>query len=135
MLQAELTLFSFMRDMNAWEARCVRRLNDCAEGHADFEVCKQEGQREYAAICDKYCVHDFVVQDGYSFSDPPDYDPDNEVVVSATAQSPGAVLITTQQEFGYRKRHKYLLILEGECWKIKRKQIEIETGEHFDDPL
>lgn len=123
MVGPDEVLMAFIREMNAWELRCSARKKKCVL-EASFEVSKATGIREYAEIFERYCSPSRALPRGYCYSEPPDYDPDAEVILSTVEIGPGLVEIRSENRV-FREKHIFLLCLEDGRWRLVSKKIEI----------
>jgi len=118
-----------MTEMNAWERRCAERTKQCISGALSFDHAKDAGISEYMDIFRRYCSVSKGSPRDFYYTEPPDYDPRAEVIVSAQQASPDIFEIRTQQTHSHCKRHVYLLALEPPGWRLFAKQISLDDGE------
>lgn len=130
-------LREFMREMNAWESKCEDRDNQCRvkeEGEEGYLEAQRVGMQEYDVIFRRYCACNAQPRD-FFYGVPPQYNPDAENIVDFSELSPGNVLITTEQQTGFKKRQLYRLVLEAEGWKILAKAVLLNDVEELHAPL
>jgi len=93
-----------------------------------FDEATEVGQAEYMAIYHRYCSGPKGQPRDFFYTEPPDYDPDREVIRKVLNESPDLVEIHTQQEYGHQKRHVFRLVLENGEWRLIDRQILIDNG-------
>lgn len=134
MTEPRAVLLNFMREMHGWEKECARRTEQCIAGNMDFDEAMKIGAAEYTSIFERHCSPTRAIPRDFFFTEPPDYDPVREIIVSECEQ-PGLVEIRTQQNYGHAKTHLFRLALEGSAWKLVDKRIVLENGESLDASL
>jgi hypothetical protein len=82
----ENILVAFMKDMHQWELMCSEREQQCDSGELDDETSESIGISEYMDIFKKYCSHNAIPRN-YSFSDPPEYNPEGELIESIRSEN------------------------------------------------
>ena len=128
MSSSKVILIQFMKEMNAWEKRCALRTKKCLDGSMPFDEATRIGEEEYMHIFDKYCSPSKCAPRDFHYSEPPDYDPDNEHVLAIQEHRPEVTHMLTQQNYGFRERHKFMLGLEAGDWKLFGKEILLDDG-------
>ena len=121
------TLCSFMKEMNEWEKKCAAK--DLKYGDENFKNVAQEAMKDYNRIFSRYCSKTNGTPRTFFYSNPPDYDPDGEVIVTIKYVSCSLVEIQTQQNYGWQEKRLYRLALEEGQWKLFEKQILTDDGE------
>src|ERR1700730_1099986 len=111
MMSPRSVLLAYMKDMNEWELACAHREHECDAGRMDYRVAATLGTSEYMAIFGKYGSCTAAPRE-YHFTEPPDYDPIGETIISENEQRPGIVEIRTQQNYSHRKMHIFRMALE-----------------------
>lgn len=122
-------LFGFIKEMNLWERRCAARDPEPNSGLDRFEEAFCVGEGEYRLIFEKFCSPSKGTARDFFYSEPPDYDPDGESVMSIRQISPTLAEIQTLQNSGHRRRHLYRLALEDGQWRLFEKWIIYKDGE------
>lgn len=128
------TLLKFMRRMNKWEKTCLERQKLFEDGQVAFEEVAAAGEAEFRRIFDRYCARSAIPR-SYCFSDPPEYDSQNEEILYIVHESDDFVTIETLQHYGFRERHLYRLTVQDGEWRIVDKQIILDSGELLADTL
>jgi hypothetical protein len=127
-------LVSFMKSMQDWELKCAKREELCDSGVMDYDESESIGINEYMDIYHQYCSNNATPR-GYSFSEPPGYNPEGELIESVRAETSKYVEVITQQNYSFRKKHLYKLVFEDGSWKLLHKKILLNSGEELDTPL
>lgn len=133
MHEPDVVLRDFMREMNSWEKRCAVRLEECIAGKLDFDEAESIGSSEYLQIIfSRYCSTSKAQPRDFHFTEPPDYDPEGEGIVTTKVLSQSLVELFTHQNYGHRKRHIFRLVLENKEWKIIERKILLDNGDSID---
>jgi hypothetical protein len=113
----QAVLVAFFTAMNAWERERWKRRNE-----PDMQA---EQARGLAAMNQIFADHCTPKERKYgrlgSYSNPPEYDPKTEAILSVEVQGKKA-FIETQQSTGFSHRCKYTLMLQDGRWLVDNKQ-------------
>jgi hypothetical protein len=118
----------FIADMHDWEARTLldHRSLDPAEADAFWVRTRTSLGDIFARWCTpkerKYGRLG-------SFADPPEYQPEHEVILKAIAESPSRACVYTQQGTGFRHKRMYVLLKKSDRWlidNVKRWQASMD---------
>jgi hypothetical protein len=135
MTSSKNVLLAFAKEMNAWEKRCASREGECLSGEMTFERANLIAFSEYMQIYNRYCSRTRGTPRDLHWTEPPDYDPEHEEILSAKEGENGLAEIETQQHHGHRKRHLFKLALENGEWKLFQKGIVMDDGEVLNSQL
>ncbi len=124
-----------MAEMHDWEERCAQRTRQCMAGAMSFEDAEAQGVAEYMQIFGKYCSPSKALPRDFHYTEPPDYDSTAELIESERERTPDLFEIRTQQTFGHRKRHLYLLSLQADGWRLFAKKLLLDGDETLDSCL
>jgi hypothetical protein len=131
----EVVLRGFMKEMNTWEKQCAVRTERCISGAMNFDEAEEVGLLEYMKIFNRYCSIIKGQPRDYYFTEPPDYDPDGEIIEGVTKESSSMIKIQTRQHYGHQKRHIFRLIQENGEWRLFDRQILMDDGEVLESTL
>jgi hypothetical protein len=124
-----------MKEMHAWETRCLLREGQCVSGQLAFDEAEKIGMDEYRQIFKAYCSTTKAVPRDFHYTEPPDYNAEGQTIISIRDLSPTLVEIQTQQNYSHRKRHAYRLAIEEGEWKLVERFILLSTGEMLETDL
>jgi len=110
----------FLREMQEWEIRCLRREHACDTGSGEYEDAERDGMQEYLELFKKYCSPDACPRD-YYYSDPPEYDHEQQVIESIEETGECSAIVSISTTTSSEERFQYLLEYEGTNWKIRKK--------------
>ena len=110
-------LLAFFTAMNAWEKECWQRRKE-----PDIVGRQTQAREEMEAIFEAYCT---PKERKYgrlgSFSNPPEYDPVAETILSVT-EAKNRCQIETQQSTGFCHKNLYVLHRKDGRWLVDNKQ-------------
>jgi hypothetical protein len=135
MLKPSAVLLHFMKEMNEWEKRCIMRTELCVTGGMKIEEATRIGTGEYMSIFQRYCSPTQALPRDYHFTEPPDYDPVGETIISECEESSGLFQIRTQQNYCHRKKHIFIMALEHGEWRIVARKVLLDSNEILDTSL
>jgi hypothetical protein len=135
MLSAKDVLLGFMGEMNAWEKRCASRMEQCIDGTMDFDQVEKLGIAEYMKVFERYCSKSRATPRDFHYTEPPDYNSEEEVITSLRETSPGNIEIRSKRHFSHRKDHVFHLALENGHWKIVSRGLVLTSGEILESDL
>jgi len=126
-------LIQFMKEMNQWEKQRWEEQEKIKENSKNI---LQQLRHEYVQmnkIFKKYCIPKKRVNNivgAYSF--PPEYDPDNEIILETVIESNRRVVIYTKQKLGFRLFKKYVLLKKRGQWLIDNKQWRADINQKWE---
>lgn len=120
-MTAAETLVAFFQRMNAWESESATRERRCDEGEMSYDDSSAQGEEAYLQIYREFVAADHVPLRSFQFSEPPDYDPARESVVTNRQLAPDSVEIGTEIVEGIPHSHIYRLILRDGRWWLTGK--------------
>ena len=135
MLSPDAVLVGYMRDMNAWEKRCAKRMEECIAGDMDFDQAREIGTGEYMDIFRRYCSQSKASPRDFYYTEPPDYNAEGEMILGVNEKSFDAVEIYTQQNYSHRKRHIFILAWENEEWRLVERKVLLDGNEFLETTL
>ena len=135
MATPEQLLHGFMTEMNAWELRCAERTEQCVRGELTFDRATEIGVSEYMDIFRRYCSQSKGVPRDFYYTEPPDYDPDRELILNATEMSPVLFSLRTQQNYSHRKSHLFSFTREDGQWRLFARHILMVDGSVLESNL
>jgi len=111
-------LSSFMKDMNKWE-------NSYRDAFMkDYNVEKESYLNELNSIFSKWCTIKERKQGrqvAMQVSFPPDYDPDNDEIITIENTKNKAFIIV-QKHTGFKNKYRYTLHFKNDEWRIDKKE-------------
>ncbi len=118
MINAKETLISFIKEMNIWENSYRNALM------GDDAVDKNEYLSELNRIFTKWCTikeRKNGRQSSMKVSFPPDYDPENDEIVSELIEKNKAFFII-KKHTGFENSYRYTLLYKNNEWRIDKKE-------------
>jgi hypothetical protein len=117
-LKANEVLKKFINEMNKWELKYYPLFrNDGMELH------KFSAKKDLDKIFETFCTQKERKQGrqiSLSCSEPPEYSPSEEVIKSELNKN--KCFFITQQQTGFKNKHKYTLHFKNNEWHIDKKE-------------
>lgn len=122
-MSATETLVEFIRAMHEWETQCSAMQYASDRGEILFKQAVSIGKQLYRPIHERFlCLQGVETREtDFHFSIPPEYDPNNEIVLSAIPNGLDGVNIRTCQQEGLKNEYVYKLRSMSDVWKICEK--------------
>ena len=118
----------FIADMHEWESQTL----------AAYETAKKSGQVEpfwestrqtLEQVFSRWCTpKERKAGRLGSFSNPPEYQPDHEVILETDIESSRRASVHTQQGTGFKQKRKYILLKKGDRWIIDSVKWQTHEG-------
>jgi DNA-binding transcriptional regulator WhiA len=128
------TLKLFMKEMFDWELRCAERAQSYRTGASSYLAAKSTAMSEYDQIFKNYCSPKAKPR-AYTFSEPPQNDPDREIIQSIEHHNSKKIEIITEITHALTHRHAYILVLEHDEWKILKKVVILPDGKQSETEI
>jgi len=118
----------FIKAMNEWERQCWKEYTESKMKKIDPLIQHKRFQQRQEKIFARYCTPKkrLIVGRFGSFRNPPEYDPETEILLKVDEISKWRVIIYTQQGTGFRNKCRYVLLRKGSRWLIDNKRIFLE---------
>lgn len=134
--QVRLRLRGYMLDMQAWENRCAERSAMKKRGEISFDEKKQAAISDYGEIFNRHCsAARGKSREGRWFSDPSDFDPENEPIEEIKELPDATVEVRTQQEFQFKYKMVYRFVKEDGDWRLFQRLRVGPAGELREEDL
>ena len=127
----EEQLTAFMASMNEWETKCSELTAEWKAGETSLTKVKQKASALLDPIRQAY-VSTQASRRGFSFSTPPEYDPNTESVVGLRSISADRIEVETLQKRISDNHYIYTMVRESGEWKVLKKMRTMLDGTKFD---
>ena len=122
-------LLGYFTEMRAWEIACAERDARCASGNMSYREAQAIGEEEYASIFSKHCSRTQCSPRDFHYAEPPDYDPQNEVIERIDPIGGDKAEVHTKEVAGFQERHIYRVVRENGEWLLCEKLLVDVDGE------
>ena len=116
--QIRRTLQGYFKEMRAWEIACAERDSQCATGNMSYRDAQAIGEKDYQAIFSRYCSELQCEPRDFHYAQPPDYDPENEIVERIDVIGEDKAEVHTKEIAGFQEKYVYRVAKEKGAWLL-----------------